>query len=202
MATINPATVSDGETIDASDLNNPINTIANEINGNLDNANISASASIEETKLAAGAGMGAWTDYTPTWTAATTNPSIGNGYIGGSYIQIGKTVFFKISVQASTTTSAGSGAYSFGLPVTAADTGYWDTTASVQPPINLGIAFMRNAGIASYWGYSFIDPATDPDVCGVQVGNEATAMATISNSAPFAFANGDNIRIEGSYQAA
>jgi len=38
--------------MDASDVNTPINTIANEFNGNIDNANIKASAAIDASKLA------------------------------------------------------------------------------------------------------------------------------------------------------
>lgn len=52
MGVISPAQVSDGTTIDASDLNNPINTIANEMNGGLDNNNIKAGAGISGAKLA------------------------------------------------------------------------------------------------------------------------------------------------------
>lgn len=52
MATISVSLPSDGETIDVSDYNTPITTIVNEINGNLDNNNISASAAIAGSKLA------------------------------------------------------------------------------------------------------------------------------------------------------
>ena len=55
MATINVTLPSDGETIDAADYNTPITTIVNEINGNLDNSNIDASAAIAGSKLADGA---------------------------------------------------------------------------------------------------------------------------------------------------
>lgn len=52
MGSVSPAQVSDGTTIDASDVNNPINTIANEFNGNIDNTNIKAAAAITGSKLA------------------------------------------------------------------------------------------------------------------------------------------------------
>ena len=51
MALISPAQVTDGTTMDAVDINGPINTIANEINGNLDNSNIKASAAIDASKI-------------------------------------------------------------------------------------------------------------------------------------------------------
>lgn len=58
----------------------------------------------------------AWTAYTPTWTASTTNPAIGNGAVGGRYQAIGKTIFCNIHLASGTTTTWGSGAYSFSLP--------------------------------------------------------------------------------------
>ena len=52
MGTISLSLPSDGQTIDSSDVNTPFNTIANEINGNLDNSNIKAGAAIDRSKIA------------------------------------------------------------------------------------------------------------------------------------------------------
>jgi hypothetical protein len=52
MAIVSPAQIVDGTTIDAADVNNPINTLANEFNGNIDNNNIKSNASIDAAKLA------------------------------------------------------------------------------------------------------------------------------------------------------
>lgn len=61
----------------------------------------------------------AWTSYSPAWTAATTNPTIGNGSIVGSYIQAGKLVIGRIKITVGSTTTVGTGAYRFSIPVTA-----------------------------------------------------------------------------------
>lgn len=63
--------------------------------------------------------LGAWNTYTPTWTAATTNPSIGDGTLTGKYAVVGKVCHFTTLVTFSSTTTYGSGAYTLGLPVTA-----------------------------------------------------------------------------------
>jgi hypothetical protein len=52
MAVISVSLPSDGQTIDVADYNTPITTIVNEINGNLDNANIKSAAAIAGSKLA------------------------------------------------------------------------------------------------------------------------------------------------------
>lgn len=52
MGLINLTLPSDGETIDAADVNTPFGTIATAINGNLDNANIKSGAAIDGTKIA------------------------------------------------------------------------------------------------------------------------------------------------------
>jgi len=62
-----------------------------------------------------------WTAFTATWTASTTNPTIGNGAIVARYVQLGpKTVNIRIDVTIGSTTNGGSGTYSFALPTQAA----------------------------------------------------------------------------------
>ncbi|MFJ5150829.1 hypothetical protein ACIQCF_04470 [Streptomyces sp. NPDC088353] len=61
--------------------------------------------------------LGAWTTYTPTWTAATTNPALGNGTLTGRYMKIGRTVLVQITLTMGSTTTYGSGTYNFSLPV-------------------------------------------------------------------------------------
>ncbi|MCX4974209.1 hypothetical protein [Streptomyces sp. NBC_00620] len=65
----------------------------------------------------------AWTSYTPVWTAATTNPVIGNGVILGRYMKIGRTVLGHINVTMGSTTTYGAGDYSFTLPAAGAASG-------------------------------------------------------------------------------
>ena len=58
-------------------------------------------------------GSGAWTSYTPAWTGAGSNPSLGDGTIQAAYKRIGSTVHFRIWVTCGSTTTYGSGAWSF-----------------------------------------------------------------------------------------
>ena len=64
---------------------------------------------------------GAWTSWTPTWTASGATPSFGDGSLYAKYIQIGKTVSFNFLLSfGSTTTTTGTG-WLFSLPVPAAN---------------------------------------------------------------------------------
>lgn len=62
----------------------------------------------------------AWTAYTPTLTAATTNPTLGSGSVTGAYRQRGKTVQGRVRVAFGTSFTAGSGTYYISLPATPA----------------------------------------------------------------------------------
>ena len=61
----------------------------------------------------------AWTSYTPTWTAASVNPSLGNGNIDGFYQAIGKTIIAAGKITMGSTTTYGTGAWLISLPVAA-----------------------------------------------------------------------------------
>jgi hypothetical protein len=61
----------------------------------------------------------AWTAYTPSWTAASTNPVIGNGTIEGYYKVIGKTCFVRGNIAMGSTTTFGSGERYISMPFTA-----------------------------------------------------------------------------------
>lgn len=118
MATISVSLPSDGSTADVADYNTPITTIVNEINGNLDNANIKAGAAIAGSKLAdnsidleakASSDSG-WRGVTDSWayasattitvpTDATTKYSVGDKI---KLVQSGTTKYFYIVTVAAT----------------------------------------------------------------------------------------------------
>ena len=89
--------------------------------------------------------LAAPTAYTPTWTASTTNPTIGNGTITGEWWTIGnKFLHVVITITLGSTTTVGSGNYSIGLPAAGGTPAagrkvlwgtFFDTSASNQYPI-------------------------------------------------------------------
>lgn len=107
MAHVSPTQVSPGDEISAASVNTPINQIASQINGNLDDTNISgisgskvAAASLPPAALATDAGGGAWTAWTPSLSGWSGTPTV-----TARYKKIGKTVHCVISV-AGTSNSA------------------------------------------------------------------------------------------------
>lgn len=137
----------------------------------------------------------AWTSFTPTWTGASANPSLGNGTLAGAYQQIGKTVKFRIRLVIGSTTSLGTGGWRFSFPVTA-NTYYNSTNVGI-----LTTGYSEDAGVQGYMvaGSRAIDN-TKFEI-GVQT-SAAGAWSPLAPSTPFAWGTGDYFSIGGEYEAA
>ncbi|MFC4034534.1 hypothetical protein ACFO3J_24100 [Streptomyces polygonati] len=72
---------------------------------------------IETWNGSAWVAQGDWVTYTPTWTAATTNPTLGGGAtLTGRYSLVGKLCTAKIELATSSNTLFGSGVYAWAIP--------------------------------------------------------------------------------------
>ena len=133
-----------------------------------------------------------WTAYTPTWTAATTNPSIGNGTLAGRYTQIGKTCVLVIGLTMGSTTTYGSGNWSFSLPKTAKNTS----------GINfLGVAHIRKVGTANYERVAQISPSLSTTVINMFTDpTPGSNSQSISATVPFTWGDGDTLGVEITYE--
>lgn len=130
-----------------------------------------------------------WTSYTPTWTATTTNPAIGNGSISGRYIEQGKTITFYISVGMGGTTTYGSGRWEFSLPKTAISYVY------ATP---LGRATANDTGTRAYGCDVWFSTTTK-----VALWRDAGATeAVVTPTTPHTWASTDTLFIMGTYEAA
>ena len=129
-----------------------------------------------------------WTAYTPTWTATTTNPAIGNGTIVGSYSEVGKWIRFRLKVTMGSTTTYGSGAYLFSLPV-APLASLSSDAFNVQ-----GVVFDTSATARAFRS-GYLGGAS-----ALALADQAGAV--VNATVPFTLANGDSISITGSYEAA
>lgn len=212
MGTISVSLPSDGDTIDAADYNTPITTIVNEINGNLDNANIDASAAISTSKLADDAGITAakiadgavlpnhllasastlntwvWDDWSPTYASIT----VGTGTVVAKYTKVGKLVCFHWQLVCGNTTSIGN-THTISLPVTAASR---YGTSNMQNPI--GTTGLFDVGTAIYAGTLVIEGSTT--VCTPRWFS-ATPSA-LTGTFPITEATNDTYSVQGFYEAA
>jgi hypothetical protein len=69
----------------------------------------------------AGAAIAA-TTYSPTWVATGTQPAIGNGTLTGQYAKAGRQCSVRITLTPGSTTTFGTGVWSFTVPFSAAST--------------------------------------------------------------------------------
>lgn len=138
---------------------------------------------------------GDWIAWSPTWTAVTVNPAIGNGTNVGAYMMIGKTVHFRFIITMGSTTTYGTGGFRFSLPVAA-------NTSTARGLLFPALAW-KSSTAAYYAGIGFMFGTS------TQIAAAATTAATNtfwggSLNTPFgvAYSTGDTISIHGTYDAA
>lgn len=139
-----------------------------------------------ETALAS-----AWVAYTPTWSASGGGHAIGNGSLVGARRLIGKTCYWRIIMTIGTSTSAGTGVWSWGLPVAA------HGSMPLASPVGTAGAFDASAtGI--FAGNVVLISGTGVGV--IDVG--AAANARWQNGTPFGIASTDTLVLAGVYETA
>lgn len=122
--------------------------------------------------------------YSPSWTSTGTAPAIGNGTLSGAYQQIGQLVWFRVYWKAGSTTTFGTGTYSFSLPLTAGGTG-WLT----------GSASMYDNTLTDMWvGVAQIATTTT-----IKVYENRNTASGIGQTVPFTWAQDDIIQVSGFY---
>lgn len=98
MGLISTPNIADGTVIDANDVNSPINTIVNEINGNISEANL-ADGAVATNKLADSAVTTAKIADGSITTPKLNNPYIFHAYRGTSTQTLTSNVWTQIQIQ-------------------------------------------------------------------------------------------------------
>ncbi|MCX4596080.1 hypothetical protein OG819_42465 [Streptomyces sp. NBC_01549] len=132
---------------------------------------------------------GAWTSYTPTWTATTTNPVVNNGTLVGRYSKIGRQVTVHINLVPGSTTTYGSGNYNWALPFAAA---------------NNGCSYILQAhllGSDRWMGQMVISPGASTTSAFFNLSTTNTRIDFMTPARPETFANGSQLRITGTYES-
>jgi hypothetical protein len=137
---------------------------------------------------------GAWTAFTPAWTAPTTNPTIGNGTLQGYYHKIGRTVHVRVNLTLGSTTTTGSGNWSFGLPFTA--------SANMVTQTMIGHAYIEDSGSFAYGGDVWYLSTTTVSVLARPVAAGYASLAVIASTVPMTWGTADFTRFSYTYEAA
>lgn len=139
-----------------------------------------------------GTAESAWTAFTPTWTAVTTNPAIGDGTLTGLFKQNGGSIEFQLQMTAGSTTTFGSGYWSLGgFP----DGGPGGISGATNPQDGYGVA------VVSYTTYPISGPASGGYVNAVSASSSYAETAAINASIPASWASGDSFTLSGRYQS-
>lgn len=179
-----------------ADFTNATHSHANNAGGGqLNGANAITDGTITPAQLATGTGASwAWQSWTPTlsglfddadWTKACR------------YIQIGKTVFYELSLTATTTTPFGGagGAY-FTLPVTSRNYGL-----SANEPI-IGDARFNDVGTAAYRGHVELSSTTLGIIRLTTASGTYLSVSDMNTTVPFSWTTNDVLYAQGFYEAA
>lgn len=136
--------------------------------------------------------FGAWTSDTPTWTASTTNPVLGNGTLSGRYLKIGRTVHRVIDLLTGSTTTYGSGTYAFAMPA-----------AAVSGVNQVGDA-QAVGGSSRYAGHILITGGSSTSACYFPDSGliPVSRLSTMSPTIPFTWASAFQMRACITYEAA
>jgi len=130
----------------------------------------------------------AWSSFTLTWTAASVNPSLGNGSKSAFYLRAGKLVVYTGRISMGSTTTFGTGKWLVDLPVAPVASGSVSTICGAGIVYDADTGGNRKPCTAWYADTSHIEFNSD--------GGEVAATV------PFTWATSDQLRWLFLYEAA
>jgi len=135
---------------------------------------------------------GAWISYSVAWTTdGVTQPVIGNGSLTGAYKQIGKIVFVRVKLNCGSTTTFGTGAWQFGLPITASSP---DGVQFACSMLDSSTTWYGGTVNGTYSGATFKTAIITPQPL-------THTQAAVTATSPFAWGDTDSHQFNGSYES-
>jgi len=127
-------------------------------------------------------------NYTPVWTATTTNPILNNGSLSGNYFRIQNLIIGQIFLVVGSTTNVGAGFYRFTVPFNINGSNVFTATCQILD---------NSAGFVAYIGAGL------PTIAGSNnIEFRTHGAGTFTQAVPIPFGNGDQLRVQFMYQAA
>lgn len=193
MSLITFSALQDGVTsVAAAPTNNALNTIYNDYNGNITDANVSSSAAIGFAKISGGSAtaLTAWASWVPSWTNLTST----SGTLSyAKYVQIGKTVHFRLKFIFGASSSI-SGAVAVSVPVN------FSGDYATNDQLNVSVQ-MDDASGNRYLGSAVVTSSSTMTILSVAAGSASAFFENTSSSAPFTWTTTDTIFITGTYES-
>ena len=127
-------------------------------------------------------GHGAWTNYTPTLTASSSNPTLGSSTVTGRYKQLDSKTYIiqaRLDVVTGGAWNAGSGEYRFSLPA----------GLTLAGMFGHGACSIFDSGTARYAG--IVIAANGSTFIGPMAVGDGTGDRTVRHNAPITWATGD-----------
>ena len=153
------------------------------------------SAWVGATNTASLNGVGTWTSYTPTWASTGTQPVLGNGTIVARYSQMNKTILVQIALIAGSTTTFGTGTYTFTYPLTANPMGSYNIM------LTDGMLYDSNVG-AGYRLSTTVNAGSTSNFRVAYFSNSSQTFALLGATAPVTLTVSDEIYVNFMYEAA
>lgn len=138
------------------------------------------------------AAQGDYATYSPSWTAASVNPTIGNGTLTARWTRVGRQIHYLGTLALGSTSNGGTGVWSMSLPATALSAGIY-----TFGPANYS-ALLSN----DYLGFAQIDPGASAMVFVVKTGTNASSASQVSNTVPVAASSSTRLHWSIQYEAA
>lgn len=141
---------------------------------------------------AAWAAQGDFQAYTPSWTASTTNPTLGNGTLSARWTRVGRLVTCMGTLALGSTSNGGTGLWSISLPVTAANGSIF----------TYGSADYQVIGSNDYLGLTQIDPGASSMVFVVKTASSSGSASNVTNTVPVGASSTTRLSWNVTYEAA
>jgi hypothetical protein len=123
--------------------------------------------------------------YTPSWISTGTQPSLGNGTLTGNWERRGKVVNVNIKLTYGSTTTSGTGIFSFTVPLAVSV-----PLNSVGQSLDSGVAFYNAISSVGAWAANSVSLVTAAD------------GANVTGTTPFTFSTNDVIYAQAYYKIA
>lgn len=126
-------------------------------------------------------------NYAGSWTAVTTNPTIGDGIITAKWIPVGhSTILVKFRVVMGSTTTYGSGNYNFSIPI---------ASTNVYTSVAIETAAGQYLDASAGFRYSCVAYVRSGDMRATNYSGQI-----FNPAAPVTWANGDQISLSCTYE--